>query len=383
MTIPETLRPTEVMSRLGVMDALPTALGRTTGMMRLLRAAAFREPAPVAPTPCTVVETLGATRLLRYKSEVEPRFTRPVLLCPSVINRHYILDLKEDISVVRILLEAGHRVYAIDWGNPGDAELPLGFADFVRGRLRHFVDFVNEDAGSEDLHLLGHCLGGTMATSLCAVDDRGIATLINLTTPINFHDDGVLSAWSRAPFFDPRALAEALGHIPPWLTQPSFMILRPMGPSVKAIRLFQSLGNERFLEFFRCLETWINDNVHIPKGFYIDLIEKLYRENALVKGTLDLAGEPAVLEEVRVPALTVCAREDHIVPPDSAIAGHNAFGSEDKRLEVFEGGHIGVVVGGRAKRNLWPLLCDWFAEHAAPGDAEQTKPAPKKKRRSA
>lgn len=378
--VPDSLRPSELAARLGMLDALPNAVARTSGMLRLFRAAVTQEPAPVAPTPADVVEQLGAARLIRYRRDEPARFRRPVLLCPSVINRHYVLDLKEDISVVKVLLEGGHDVFIIDWGDPGEAELNLDLADFIVGRLRHFVDRVNEEAGSDDLHLVGHCLGGTMATALVAVDSSGVATLTNLTAPMDFHDDGILSAWTRAPFFDPRSLADALGHIPAWLTQPSFMILRPMGQPVKALRLFQNLGNERFLEFFRCLETWINDNVDIPKGFYIDLIEKLYRQNALLKGELVLAGQPAVLEEITLPALTVCAKQDHIVPPRSAVAGHERLGSKDKRLEVYDGGHIGVVVGGLARRNLWPLLLDWFQTHAAPAGGDDK---PVKKRRSA
>ena len=41
------------------------------------------------------------------------------------------------------------------------------------------------------------------------------------------------------------------------------------------MRLAQNIGRPGFLEMFRCLETWINDNVSIPRRFYVDLITKL------------------------------------------------------------------------------------------------------------
>ena len=180
-------------------------------------------------------------------------------------------------------------------------------------------------------------------------------------SPWSSHRD--LLGFRRAPFFDAASFAEVIGHVPPWLTQPSFQMLRPMGQTVKMMRLFQNLGNDRFLTFFRALETWVNDNVAIPKGFFVDLITKLYRKNALVEGRFRLGPEPVVLEEIQVPTLTICAKKDHIVPPDSATRGHHCIGAEDKRLEVFEGGHIGVVVGGNARRQLWPLLEEWFTSH--------------------
>lgn len=365
MSLMQSLTPTGIAERLGAFDVITGAMARTTGALRLMRTAVSQEVAPVAPTPCTIIDRLGAATLMRYETEHPTRHNRPVLLIPSVINRHYILDLMEGNSVVQALNAAGHEVYIVDWGDPGEAELHLDFSDFVLGRLRHFVDRVIEDSGtSDDLHLLGHCLGGTMAASLAAVDNKGIASLILLTAPMGFHDTGILSAWTRAPFFDPRAITGGLGHVPSWLTQPSFMVLRPMGPVSKGLRLFQKLGDERFVTFFRALETWINDNVDIPAGFYIDLIEELYRKDGLLRGTFQMRGHAVVLEEIDIPVLTVCAQNDHIVPPQSAMAGHERFSSKDKHLEVFPGGHIGVVIGGLAKRNLIPMLDRWLSKYA-------------------
>jgi polyhydroxyalkanoate synthase len=148
-----------------------------------------------------------------------------------------------------------------------------------------------------------------------------------------------------------------------------------MGTPVKWMRLFQNLGNDRFLDFFRALETWINDNVNIPKAFYKDLIGKLYREDALYRGTLMVGGEPVILEEIRVPVLTVAAKQDHIVPPQSAAAGHERYSSTDKRLEIYDGGHIGVAVGGLARRNLWPLMLEWLETHKGSQSAKGEGPS--------
>jgi polyhydroxyalkanoate synthase len=363
-SMPEQLSPTNIAARLGLFDALPNAMARAAGALHIGAAALGQEPAPVAPTPYRLIKQIGAARLLRFESDHEIKHTHPVLLCPSVINRYYVLDLMAGTSVVQALQERGHLVYAIDWGEPGDEELELDFGDFVLGRLHDFVDAAQEDDhDAESLHLLGHCLGGTMAAALAALDDRGIATLTMLTAPVGFHDEGVLSAWTRRGPFDPRAVTGALGHVPAWLSQPSFMVLKPMAPWSKGLRLFQRLGDDRFVTFFRALETWINDNVSIPRGFYLDLVEKLYREDALVSGTLQMRGQRVQLENVKVPTLTITAKEDHIVPSQSAIIGHERIGAEDKRLEVFAGGHIGVVIGGLARRNLWPMLDTWFSSH--------------------
>ncbi len=359
---------TEILSRSGLFSAVPTALARMNGAMMLARVSLDRTPAPVAPSPAVVIATEGAAQLMRYEAVPGVAKKDPILLCPSLINRLYVLDLKEGISVVEVLRKAGHTVYGIDWGEPGEAERGVRFEGFVR-RLQRFLEVGCADAGVERMHLLGHCLGGTMATALAATDDSRIQSLINLTAPVAFHDAGLLSKWTRAPFFHAENVVRAVGHVPPWLTQPAFQILKPMGQPSKALRLFQSLDKPQFLEFFRCLETWINDNVSIPDAFFVDLVEVLYKKDGLVTGKLHFAEGPVVLEEVTVPLLTVAAAEDHIVPKDSALAGVARFSSKKKRTEVLPGGHIGVVVGGLARRRLWPLLLEWLEETALPPPA--------------
>lgn len=375
---PYSFGPAALLRRAGVFDAMPKALARMNGALLLARATLEKQPAPVAPTPATVIAMDGAARLLRY-DRADGAMHKPgsakdaILLCPSVINRLYVLDLKEGISVVEQLRNAGHDVYGIDWGEPGAAEHGVGFEGFV-GRLQRFLASACADAGVDKMHLLGHCLGGTMSLALAATDDRHIKSLISLTAPVAFHDQGLLSKWSRAPFFDATLVTRALGHVPPWLTQPAFQILKPMGQTSKALRLFQSLDNAKFLEFFRCLETWINDNVSIPDAFFEDLINQLYRKDALLRGQLRFASGPVLLEKIKVPLLTIAAAEDHIVPVASATAGLERVQSANKRTEVLPGGHIGVVVGGLARRRLWPLLLEWMAtpsSSSSPANAGQ------------
>jgi polyhydroxyalkanoate synthase len=367
------LDPVHLLQRSGALSVVPDALARTAGALHLARVAVAREPAPVAPSPADVVAVSGAARLLRYRRHrdapvgVVGVVKAPILLCPSLINRLYVLDLKEGISVVEQLLRAGHPVYGIDWGDPGEAEHGVSFEGFTR-RLASFLATACDDAHVEQMTVLGHCLGGTMAVALAATDPRHVRSLVLLTAPLRFHDGGLLSAWSRAPFIDPSDLTHLVGHVPAWITQPTFSILKPMGQASKALRLWQSLGDPRFLEFFRCLETWINDNVAIPDAFFEDLINRLYRDDALDKGTFRFSTGPVVLEHVEVPVLSIAASQDHIVPPASAVEPAQRFSSTVNRAEVLDGGHIGVVVGGQARKRLWPLLLSWLDEQGGRAD---------------
>ncbi|MDP2340775.1 MAG: alpha/beta fold hydrolase [Deltaproteobacteria bacterium] len=370
------LSAASILGRSGVFSVLPNALARTAGALHLARVSIAREPAPVAPSAADVIDVAGAAKLLRYRSKGVALDKAPILLCPSLINRLYVLDLKEGISVVDVLLRAGHPVYGVDWGNPGPAEHGVSFEEFTTTRLKGFLAAACVDASVPKMTLLGHCLGGTMAACLAAVDDSHIQSLVLLTAPLTFHDKGLLSAWTRAPFFNPRDVTRVVGHVPGWVTQPAFQILKPMGQTSKVLRLWQNLGNPTFLEFFRCLETWINDNVSIPDGFFHDLVEQLYQKDALAQGTLQFKDGPVILEDISVPVLAIAAALDHIVPPASAIEPTARFASAQKQTEVLDGGHIGVVVGGLARRRLWPLLLEHLAAHGSTARTTSTKGEP-------
>jgi polyhydroxyalkanoate synthase subunit PhaC len=351
--------------RAGVFSVIPTALSRLSGGIELVQSGQTR--APVSPTPSQCVARIGAARLLKFESPLPPTSGQTIVLCPSLINRLYILDLKQDISTVAALQQAGHQVYGIDWGDPGIEERGVGFEGFVV-RLQQLLALACTHVQQPKVHVLGHCLGGTMATALAAVDDRYMRSLINLTVPIAFGDDGMLAKWIRVPFFDAQLMADVFGHIPAWVTQPAFNVLKPMGQLSKAMRTVQSLHKPGFIEFFRCLETWINDNVSIPDAFFVDLTTTLYRDNALVAGGLRLpllSSSPVSLNQVRIPVLTIAAQEDHIVPLSSAQGGHDRYGALHKKLEILPGGQIGVVVGGLARRRLWPALDQWMTVHGA------------------
>jgi polyhydroxyalkanoate synthase len=366
-----TLNPVSLLQRAGVFSTIPAAVARTAGALHLARTTLAREPAPVAPSPADVVHVIGAARLLRYRRHREAPVgvvKAPILLSPSLINRLYVLDLKAGLSVVEQLLKAGHPVYGIDWGDPGEAERGVNFEGFVQ-RLADFLATACDDAAVETMTVLGHCLGGTMAAALAATRPIHLQSLVLLTAPLTFHDDSLLSAWSRAPFVDPRDLTRLVGHVPAWITQPTFQALKPMGQTTKALRLWQSLGNPTFLEFFRCLETWINDNVAIPDAFFEDLISQLYRNDALNLGTLRFKDGPVILEDITVPTLTIAASDDHIVQPSSAVTPTRRFASVVNVAEVIDGGHIGVVVGSVARRRLWPLLLSWLDEHGGVASA--------------
>lgn len=350
-------------------------------------ASLWRRSKPVVgATPCDVVHRENKWRLLHYRRPTNggaPKgFATPVLLVPSLINRHYVLDLMPGKSFTEYLLSRGHDVFTLDWGAPGSEDRYLTFDAICDGYLGRAVRIASRASPRGKTHLLGYCLGGTLAAIHAAARPERVASLVAVAAPIRFHDAGLLSAWTGTPSFDVRALTAAMGNVPWQLMQSAFHLLRPTLGLSKAVALLDRAWDDEYLDGVLALETWGSDNVSFPGEAYRRYVEELYRGDALAAGTFTLSGRPARLDRLVCPTLAVTFEHDNIVPPGSAAALLDLGGSQDKERIHLQGGHVGAMVSRAASRNLWPQISRFWAARdgatRAPRArrASRTRPAP-------
>ncbi|MEZ4460213.1 MAG: alpha/beta fold hydrolase [bacterium] len=320
----------------------------------------FTRKPTVGMTPSDVVFQENKWKLLRYRSEQTSGL--PILLVPSLINRHYVLDLKPGKSFVEYLVARGHDVFIIDWGTPGPEDRYLEFDDFAEAYLGRALRKTCKIAGVEQAHVLGYCLGGTLTTIHAAKHPEHIASLTNLAAPISFEDGGLLAAFSNIKTLDLEILNQAFGNVPWPLMQFGFHLLRPTMNLSKAVYVMDRSEDDEFLDGFFALETWGNDNVSFPGRAFVRYIQELYRENRLVKGEFALGGQLLDLASIEMPVLNIAFKHDNIVPVESAAILNDLISSTDKTLHRLGGGHVGAVVSTKAATGLWPLISDWWRE---------------------
>lgn len=341
--------------------------------MKRLRnlAKAVLHPPAIAQTPADVVHGENKWRLLRYRAGPNGRrYRTPVLLVPSLINRHYVLDLTPGRSFAEFLRDRGHDVFIIDWGTPGPEDRFLEFDAICDRYLGRALRVSAKLAGTEQAHLLGYCLGGTLAAIHAAARPARVRSFVALAAPIDFHDDGLLSLWMQPQFFDVRAVVQAFGNVPWPIMQAAFHLLKPTLNLVKGVGLVERAGDDEFMDGFLAVERWGNDNVSFPGAAYQRYIEALYQRNELVRGEFTLSGTPARLQNITCPTLAVTFKDDHIVPWRSAAALLDHVGATDKQHLDLRGGHVGAVVSRRAADGLWPALSSWWAERDSPDEKE-------------
>ena len=338
--------------------------GKTRARLRNLLGLLGRQRPSVGLTPAEVVFRENKWRLLRYRARPQGlAHETPILLVPSLINRHYVLDLMPNKSFVETMVARGHDVFIVDWGTPGPEDRYLTFDDICEGYLGRAVERTARHSGQNKVHLLGYCLGGLLTTLYVAAHRERIASMVALAAPIDFHDGGLMSAWINSAGFSVDALVDAFGNVPWPLMQASFHMLKPTLPLRKAVGVLDRAWDDQFLDGFFAIEQWGGDNVSFPGECYRQYVTDFYVENKLVRGQFVLAGEPVRLEDIEAPLLVITFEHDHIVPKQGATALLESVSSKDVEHLHLPGGHVGAVVSRKASKTLWPKISDWWAAH--------------------
>ncbi len=340
-------------------------LARVPGLFQ--RARGVRKGA----TPSRVVYEEDRLKLLHYPGSGAPRHATPLVFVFALVNRPYILDLKPDRSVVSHFIQAGFDTYLVDWGEPSPADRHLTLDDHINGYLGNVVDFIRERTGSSEVSLLGYCMGGTMSAIYTALHPDRVRNLILLAAGIDFSTrDGLLNLWTRPEVFDVDRFVDAFGNCPAEFLQSTFLLLKPVQNLFeKPISLFEKLDDDDAIDDFLTMETWLNDNIPVPGEVYREFVKHLYQQNLLIQNQLPIGRQVVDLRRIVCPVLNIVARNDDLVPCAQSLPFNDAVGSTDRKTIVLQAGHIGLAVGGRAQREVWPQACHWLADRSAKDEA--------------
>ncbi|CAO3417278.1 alpha/beta fold hydrolase [Azospirillum doebereinerae] len=311
----------------------------------------YRRDLPDPP----VLWTEGATRLLDYG----PPTGRPVLFVPSLVNRHYILDLSPGKSLMRWLSGRGIRPLLVDWGTPGPLERRYTLTDYIAGRLERALDAVVEAHGGP-VPIAGYCMGGLLTAALALRRPKSVAGLVLLATPWDFHAEDAQTARRAAAFFQPYGPAlERWGELPTDALQALFAQLDPLLALKKFAQFARMDPASRAALGFVALEDWLNDGVPLVAGVARDALAGWYGRNDTASGNWLVGGLPVDPARIRVPTLALIPEKDRIVPPASAMALPKVIPGAQVLVPPL--GHIGMVVSAGAETGVWRPLADWLA----------------------
>lgn len=343
-------------------------LGEVTSFQRKLSAGMVNLRALSTPdyanTPREAVYREDKLTLWHFKGDGRASGKTPLLIVYALVNTVWMTDLQADRSLVRNLLAQGEDVYLIEWGYPDGADRWLDLDDYLNGYLDRCVDAVRERHGLDAINLLGICQGGSFSLCYTAMHPEKVKNLITMVTPVDFHTrDNLLSSWVQD--MDVDLFVDTLGNIPADLMNWVYLTLKPWRLNQqKYISLVEILDDPAELENFLRMERWIFDSPDQAGEAFRQFIKDFYQGNKLIHGGLEIGGRTVDLRNIVQPVLNVFAEQDHLVPPAASRALRGRLGNTDYTELAFRGGHIGIYVSGRAKREVPPAIHQWLHQRA-------------------
>lgn len=302
----------------------------------------------------------GKTVLYRFVGEKKPTAKVPMLISYALVNRPYMIDLQDNRSLVKGLLERGEDIYVLDWGYPDRSDRYLDLEDYVQRFIGGAVDYLRKAHAQEAVNLLGICQGGVLALCYSALNPEKVRNLITMVTPVDFQTpDNMLSNWTRG--LDVDLFVDTLGNIPADLMNFSYLMLKPFRLNLqKYVGMVDILDDAKAMEDFLRMEKWIFDSPDQAGEAFRQFIKQFYQQNGFINGGVRIGDEQVDLGFVDMPVLNIYAEQDHLVPPDASRALKKLVGSEDYTELSFRGGHIGIYVSSRAQKEVPDTIHNWL-----------------------
>jgi polyhydroxyalkanoate synthase len=275
----------------------------------------------------------------------------PVVFVPSLINPPVVLDLAPHNSLLGWLAEQGVRPLLVDWGTPTAADRAQDVTTHVEQLLLPLLAALDRPPV-----LVGYCLGGTIATAAAAAAHT--AGLVTIAAPWNFAGygdslDPISGLWDEA-----HATCEQLGLVPMEVLQAGFWQLDPKRTVAKFERFARLAPDSEEARAFITLEDWANGGAPLTFAAGRQLFDDFFMADLPGTGRWEIRGHKVDAEALDIPLLSFVSTTDRIVPAASA-----ARIGDVRELAM---GHVGMIVGGRARAALWQPLADWLTALPAP-----------------
>jgi polyhydroxyalkanoate synthase subunit PhaC len=310
-----------------------------------------------------IVKETPLYRLLHYKPITKQKYHYPLLIVYALINKSYILDLQQDKSWIRSLLEQGINVYLLDWKAPSKLDKYTTIDDYVNYFIYECVEKIKNIENVEKISLQGYCMGATMSLMYSSLYQTNIKNLITIAPIVDAEKDKSVIR-NMAHFMDIDKVLSIHENFPYELLYLVFASLKPYKQGVsKYLNLFNNLEDENFVQNFLRIEKWLYDTPPIAGEAFRQWVKDIYQQNLFSKNKMIVGENKINLSNINVPLLNVVAEADHLVTPDCSISLNDLVSSSEKSLMKFPTGHVGLIASGFSQKIVLPKIAKWIRMH--------------------
>ncbi|MFV0535393.1 MAG: alpha/beta fold hydrolase [Cumulibacter sp.] len=321
------------------------------------------------PTPRVLVGSREKVKLWKYPSK-NKRYREPIVVFLGLVSRSYVLDLMPGKSFVGQLGDAGYDVYVVDWGQPDQQESENSMETYIDFYLPRAFKLVQKDSGSHDIHVIAYCFGAIFG--LMYQGSRGnspIRSLVTLAAPVDFRHMPVHTQPFADGSFDPEDVINDEGFVPADMIYRSMAVRTPTYDVANAVGLWQKLAGDPAsgaVEAHAVMANWVRDHVNFPGAAFRQFVSDFLRGNGFVNGTARVSNKPVDLSSIDIPILSVIAERDDLIPPPVSYPLRHLVREDIYDEVVLPAGHVGLVLGGTAKKITIPSIASFFDAHSTP-----------------
>ncbi|WP_373077265.1 alpha/beta fold hydrolase [Zhongshania sp.] len=301
------------------------------------------------------------------------QFAVPLVLVPPLGVTTETFDLMPQRSLVRYMVARGFKVYLIDWGRPNKAHSHFGLSDYADDMFATALAKIRKHSGSEDLSLMGWCMGGLLCLLQQGLaQDPRIRNIVTVASPIDLRGGGIIAGVAQtlnAPAqlvrkysdFRMSLLKPSLTHSPGWLTTVTFKLTDPIGSVTTYWDLLTRMSDRAFVESHSTTSDYLNNMLLYPGGVVREMAISIGVDNKLAAGKIEIGEKLAELDKIKSSLLAYAGETDVLVPPKIAEKIVDIVASKEKEFRVAPGGHMGVILGANAQSAVWAQSADWLS----------------------
>jgi len=346
----------------------------TAKNIQMVEPDAFTVGKDLAITPGKVIFRNRLVELIHYAPTTKQVREMPILIVTPWINKFYILDMTAQKSMVKHLTDQGFSVFISSWKNPTADMRDVRFDDYLQDGINELVNITAEFCKVPQVHLVGYCIGGTLAATYMAwsnkhygADQMPVAHWTLLTSLTDFSHPGEIEVFIDEPCIS--ALEDLMakkGYLDGEEMAGAFRLLRSNSLIWHYWVKSYLMGEQ--LQSFDVL-FWNTDTTRMPEAMHSYYLREMYLHNNLVKrDQLTIGGESIDLNRITQPLYAVTAEEDHIAPWQQCyLIRRDIHPEAPVRFVRSTSGHILGIVNPPVSP---PKRSYWVAEPEANDDSE-------------
>jgi polyhydroxyalkanoate synthase len=325
--------------------------------------------ADLRPMPRTLIDKGPTRSVYRFLAHGRDLGGEPVLLVPPLAAPATCFDLRRGCSLAEHLVDAGRRLYLVDYGTVSFSDRRLGLEHWIDEVLPRTIAAVSRDAGGAPVHVVAWCLGGIM--SLLTQADRPtlpIASIVSVAAPIDMTAIPLVAPIK--PLADLTngwiltAAYRLLGGAPRSLVRRAFQLSAFDKMITKPVAILSHLDDREFLAQIEAVDRFTDNMIAYPGRTFGQLYHRFFRSNDLAEGEVDLSGRRISLRNVKVPVLVIAGASDGIAPEPAVRHLVDVLDNAPSvQFTVCPGGHLGVLTGRSSRHTTWPHIDTFLTTH--------------------